>query len=459
MNRRKFVRSTAAGAAGLLILRSSASVRGAPANEAVNIALVGCGGRGEWFVRIVPELRQNMVALCEVNSQRGAVGLKRFPDIPHFQDFRVMLDKMGNKIDAVIVAAPDHIHAPASIAAMKAGKAVYTEKPLTHNVRESRLMRETARQCKVATQMGNQGTASAAFRQSVTLIQKGVLGEVREVLVWNNGGGPGNRPLPKGEEPVPPYLNWDLWLGPAAFRPYNRQWMQWHGWREFGTGTLGNWACHTMNVAFKALKIDALWQEGAPKTPIRVQAEVSEIVRHAYPRMEIARYEVPARGNLPPVRLTWFCGGGQMFEDKGYRKEIEDKLGRKLDWSSDDGTPVWEDWAGILLIGSKGKLYANAHNTTLTLLPEKDFKDFQPPESDLPKTRGHEREWLDAIRGGPPAMSNFDYAGPLTEFALLTNVATQFEGPIEYVPAEMKITNNAEAHQALRREYRKGWEL
>ena len=460
MNRRRFLRRAALGGASLLVLRNSDSARSYQANERLNIALIGIGGRGEWFVDTIPNMA-NVVAVCDVNEQRAARSLGKLPDARKFHDFRKMLEEMDKQIDAVIIATPDHIHAPATIAAMKMGKHVYCEKPLTHNVREARLVRDTATQCKVATQMGNEGTASPAFRQSVGLIQAGALGEIREVHVWNTGGGTGRRPRPAGSEPVPAYLQWDLWLGPAAERPYHRAWMNWHSWREFGTGVLGNWACHSMNLAFKALKVDTLWQpppSAGSKPTIRLQAEVTEIDKESFPRLEIVRYDIPARGNMPPVRLNWYNGNGNQLEAKGARRQIEELLGRRLDWTSDDGDE-WKDWAGILIVGKNGRLYSNAHNTTLTLLPAGQFKDLPEPEDALPPSRGHEREWLEACKGGPRAMSNFDYAGPLAEFVLAANVATQFEGPIEYDPPAMKIVNNPEADKLLRRDYRKGWEL
>jgi len=460
MTRRDFLTSTALGGAGLLIFESSRSVWSYEANEKLNIGLIGVGGRGTWFVQIIPKM-ENVVAMCDVNERRAAGSFKRLAAVKKYHDFRKMLQEMDKRIDAVIIATPDHIHAVASAMAMKMGKHVYCEKPLTHSVYESRTLREMASKCKVATQMGNQGTASEAFRRSVELIQAGVLGEIREIHVWNTGGGPGHRKRPTGTHPVPEYLHWDLWLGPARYRPFHPDWLRWHGWREFGTGVLGNWACHMMNVAFKALRMDSLWYAepaAASKPVIRLQAEVSEIDRDSFPRWAIVRYDVPARGKLPPVRLNWYNGGGKQLEEKGIRRQIEKLMGRSLDWSSEDD-PVWKDWAGILLVGKNAKLYSNAHNTEFTLLPEERFKNFEGPPRSLPRSRGHEREWLDACKGGPPAMSNFNYAGALTEFVLLGNVATQFNHKIEFNPLAMKIVNSTEAHEALRREYRKGWSL
>jgi len=462
MNRRTFFRRTALGGTSLLILRNSASARTFQANEKLNIAIIGVSGRGSWFVRVVPELRENVVAMCDANARRAAEAFGKFPQAKKYDDFRKMLDEMGKEIDAVTVATPDNTHAIISMTAMKAGKHVLCEKPLTHDVFEARALREALAKYPVATQMGNQGTASPAFRQAVEIIQAGLLGEVREVHAWNTGGGSGERPLPTGSQPIPDSLNWDVWLGPAAERPFHEEWLKWHGWRDFATGNLGNWASHTNNLAFKALRIDSLWRADAskplPERAIKLRAEVSGIHKHTFPKWESIRWEIPARGDMPPVQLNWYNGGGDQLEKKGIRGRIEQLMGRRLDWSSEDD-PIWKDWAGILFVGKNGMLYSNAHNTEFTLLPAEKFKDFKGPEPLLPRSRGHEREWMDACKGGPAPMSNFTYSGPLTEFNMLGNVATQVEGALEYDPVDMKIVNNAQADKLLRREYRKGWSL
>lgn len=460
ISRRQFLSSTVLGGTGVLILANSSSVSSYGANGKLGIGIVGVSGRGDWFVRTIPGLGENVVALCDVNDRRAEGAFKRIPRARRYHDFRKMLDEMNTEIDAVTVATPDNTHAIISNTAMRAGKHVLCEKPLTHDVAEARALRETARKTKVATQMGNQGTASEAFRRSAELIQAGVLGEVREVIVWNTGGGPGHREPPKGEQLVPDSLKWDLWLGPAAYRPFHPDWMRWHIWRDFGTGQLGNWACHTMNVAFKALKIDSLWyarSSGESKPVVRVKAEVSEITKTSFPKWEFVRYDVPAREKLPPVSLTWYNGRDGM-EQKGILPKLEALVGRPFDWTSDDGDE-WKDWSRILLIGKDGMLLSNAHNTEFSLLPAEKFKDFDGPPRALPRSHGHEREWLDACRGGPPTMSNFDYAGPLAEFVLLGNIATLFDQAIEYDPIAMKIVNSPEADRALRRDYREGWSL
>lgn len=459
VNRRAFLRNTALSGVSLLILKNSRSAWSYQANEKLNIALIGVGGRGRWFVSTIPKMGTNVVAMCDVNERKASLSFKELPKAKKFYDFRKMLSKMDKQIDAVIIATPDHTHAAASAMAMKMGKHVFCEKPLTHNLHEARVLRGLAAKCKVATQMGNQGTSSKAFRRAVEIVQAGVLGEVQEVHAWNTGGGSGKRPYPTDEHPVPDYLHWDLWLGPARYRPYNSRWLNgWHGWRNFGTCQLGNWASHTMNLPFKALKLDSLWKADtsiSAKRSVQLQAEVSGIHKETFPKWEIIRYDFPARGDMPPVRINWYNGPGQA---PGPRDMIEEMMGRRLDWG-DAGEKKWRDHAGCLLVGTKGMLHSTGHNMSFTLLPEDKFKDFKGPSPSLPRSRGHEREWLDACKGGPPAMSNFDYAGPLTQFVLLGNVATLFGQRIEFDPQALKIVNITEANEALRREYRQGWSL
>ena len=459
INRRVFLKTTALAGLGMLILENSHSAYSYEANEKLNIALIGVGGRGRWFVGTIPKLGTNVVAMCDVNDKKAELSFKEIPQASKFHDFRKMLDEMNKDIDAVVVATPDHTHAVATAAAIQAGKGVYCEKPLTHNIKEARTLRELATKYKVATQMGNQGTSSEAFRRAVELVQGGVIGDVREVHAWNTGGGPGNQPIPTDEHPVPEYLHWDLWLGPAKYRRYNSRWVDWwHGWRDFGTGQLGNWASHTMNLPFKALRLNTLWnrQSGlSAKHLVRLEPEVSGVHKHTFPKWEIIHYDFPARGDIPPVRINWYNGPGQA---PGPRVMIEQLLGRPLDWG-DAGEKKWQDHAGCLLVGSKGMIHSTGHNMSFTLLPEEKFKDFEGPPRTLPRSRGHEWEWLQACRGGPAAMSNFDYAAPLAEFVLLGNVATLVGETIEFDPLAMKVVNSPQANTALEREYRQGWSL
>ncbi len=382
----------------------------------------------------------------------AADAFRKFPDVPKFQDFRVMLDEAHQQIDAVFVATPDNTHAVIAAAAMRAGKHVYCEKPLTHNVAEARELRNIARQQRVVTQMGNQGTATEAFRRAVELIQAGSIGTITEIHVWDSGDGGRHQP-PQGSQPIPDGFAWDLWLGPAATRPFHPDWLKWHGWRDFGTGNVGNWGPHSANLPFKAFKIDSLWHaDTASSTPLRVHVEASEIGRSGFPHWASIRYEIPARGELPPIELNHYYGAQEG------RQRVEKHLGRRLDWG-DAGERKWQEHGGCLIVGTEGMIKSTEHNSSFTLLPEAKFADFQGPPRTLPRSGSHEREFTAACKGGPPTMSNFDYAGPLVEFLLLANVATQFGETLEFDPQACKIANHSQADAALRREYRKGWVL
>ena len=454
LHRRAFLGRAGSAGLGVFVLGNSRSARGYAANEKLNIALVGVGGRGSWFVGAIPRIGENVVAMCDVNAQRAAASFGKLPGVPKYHDFRKMLEEKDRQIDAVIVATPDNTHAVVTAAAMKMGKHVYCEKPLTHDVAESRAVRQLARKCRVATQMGNQGTATEAFRRAVELVQAGVLGTVKEVHVWS-GGGSGPRKRPEGSQPVPDWLHWDLWLGPAADRPFHPAWLGWHAWRDFATSNLGNWGCHSGNLPFKALKIDTLWRAdpgAGPAPKIRLGVEVSEVERMGFPRWASLRYEIPARGDLPPVVVNWHNGA------PGGRKRVEDLIGRRLDWG-DAGAKKWKEHAGCLVVGTEGMIKSTEHNSSFTLLPAEKFAGFEGPPRTLPRSGSHEREWIRACKGGPPAMSNFDYAGPLAELVLLGNVATLVGRTIEYDPLACKVSNDKEADRALRREYRKGWSL
>lgn len=450
ISRRRFVRD--AGAAGLGFWALSGSALGQAKPSDLRVALVGLGGRGSWFVGAIPRLGPKVVAVCDVNDVKAADGYQKFPDAARYHDFRRMLDEMEKSLDAVIIATPDHIHAPVAAYAMRRGKHVFVEKPLAHNVAEARALRLIAREKKVATQKGNQGTSSPPFLRAVEHLRSGVLGDLKEVHVWNSGGGTGRRETPQGSQPIPDFLKWDLWLGPAAERPFHRDWMHWHQWRDFGTGNLGNWASHTANLAFMGLNLGALWKPDA-KAPLKLEAKVHEPNRVAFPRWERIRYDIPARADLPPVSITWHNGW-----PPGSREKIEDLLGLGL--KSDREKELKNlDFAGLLFVGSKGKLLSTGHNMSFKLLPEEDFRDVMAQPFKGPPSRGHEMDWILACQGGAPALSNFEYSGPLAEFLLLGNVATQFEGALEYDAVEGRIVNNDAAHAALRREYRKGWEL
>jgi predicted dehydrogenase len=454
ISRRNFLAGSLAAGFSFSILPAGLA-RGYAANEKLNLALVGCGGRGSWFAGLIPRMNQNMVALCDVNQQRAAVAFRDFPGTPKYTDFRQMLDERADELDGVIVATPDNTHAVITMAAIEAGKAVYCEKPLTHDVLEARAVRLAAAEKGVVTQMGNQGTASRELRVGVDAIRAGLLGTIQEVHAYVSGGS-GERPVPADSEPVPDYLDWDLWLGPAAERPFHTQWLQWHQWRDFATGNLGNWASHSANLAFMALRIHELWHQppGDPAPRIRLTPEVSDQTQQGFPRWARLTYDIPPRGELPRVPFTVHVGGPSTQEvfQRVHQAGVSDQ-------PSAAGTERFTSHAGCFIVGTAGQLYAIAHNTRITLLPREKYGDLSDVPRELPDSRGHEHEWMDAIRGGPPALSHFDYSGPLTEFLMLGNVATLLNRPLEYDPVAGVCVGDPQATKLLLRDYRPGWSL
>ena len=364
MNRRGFLNRAARGTAGWLILKDSRSAWSYQAGEKLNIALVGLGARGTYHLGMVPRIGQDLVAVCDANQLRIAEALKRFPDARQFQDFRKMLDEMDRKIDAVIVATPEHTHAVIAARAMKRGKHVYVEKPMAHDVTEARTLRHIAKQGKVATQQGNQGMATDSFRRTLELIREGAIGEIREAHVWYVFGGSGRMERPKDTPPVPPTLDWDLFLGPAPYRPYSPWYVNgtgWGGWRDFGTGCLGGGGSHSINLAFKALNLRTLWDGGEAKGKIRVEVEIGEQCPENFPRVEVLHFDIPARGPLPPARIHWYNAPEAELVRLGIWQKLEKIAGRPLEWK--DGS--WTPRSGTLLVGSKGVVHTNAHNSVL----------------------------------------------------------------------------------------------
>ncbi len=474
--RRRFL-ATAATGIGLSIMPAR-SVRSYQANEKVQVALVGVGGRGEWFVDTIPRMEQ-VVAICDVDRRKADAAYrhweqaaKRYAVSPHqwerhaavqfeklaqkqpplFADFRQMLDKLGNSIEAVVVAIPDHSHAVVTAASLRAGKAVFCEKPLTRTLQESREIRELARKYKAITAMGNQGTYSGAFRRALELIRNGMLGEIQEVHVWNSEGGANLRQPPQGTQPVPPELNWDLWLGSAAERPYHPQWLNRNLWRELGTCQLGNWASHSANLGFMSLRVHDLWlaPPNGEKPMVRVEAQCSGINHLSFPRWEHVQWHVPERSNLPPITIHWYNGAVP---------GVDTMLARALSEATKKQQNEWR-WAGTFIVGTKGSIHTTGHNMWFRLLPHDKFQHVQcdRPE-EVASSRGPEQDWFAAIRGGNAPWSNFDYAASLNEFLMLGNVATQFESGLEFDPTALKITNNDAADALLRYEYRDGWSL
>jgi hypothetical protein len=480
-NRREFL--AAAGGVGWMILSNSASARSYQANERLNLGLIGCGGRGTWFVDTLPRM-ENLVALCDVDTEkmvaaqrRWHLGADRLAHSPHdwerraaeryrqlteqppqqYQDFRKMVDAWQGRLDGVVVSTPDHTHAVASAAAIRAGMHVFCEKPLTRTVHESRALRELARQYRIATCMGNQGTAAGPFRRALELIRNGTIGEIREVHIWNTGRGADRQQGPAGQPPKPETLDWDLWLGPAAHRPYHPDWLRRNQWRDFGTCQLGNWASHTANLAFMALKVDQLWlnpASDAPRPLLRISADSSGINHVSFPRWEHVQWEIPARAEFPPIAFQWY---------KGPVPQAHEKIEALITDPGIPGDPEAVEglkFAGAAIVGTRGMIHSTGHNATFRLIPAADFQGIdrdRPQQAD--PSRGHEQDWLLACRGGPSPWSNFDYASALNELLMLGNIATRIDQTLEYDPVAMRITNSPGADALLSCEYRSGWEL
>jgi len=356
-----------------------------------------------------------------------------YPGLKDYVDFRVMLEQ-EKAIDAVVVATPDHVHAAATLAALRLKKHVYCEKPLTHTVEEARRVAEEARRAGVATQMGNQGNSGDGIRSACEWIWAGAIGEVTEVHVWSVAGTWSDqyKARPADTPPVPKGFDWDLWLGPIEPRPYHPAYApyNWRGWWAFGTGAIGDMGCHNFDPAVAALKL------GAPAT---IEASSTPVNGETVPLASLIHYTFPAREGMPPVKITWYdCG---LFPPRPEELELDEKL----------------DGNGILFVGSKGKLLMGGWSRDPRLLPKSRMKDFTPPPKTLPRVEAHDRAWIDASKGGPKASSNFDYGGPLTELVLLGQVAARTGGKLHWDATALKATNCAAADQYLRARYRSGW--
>lgn len=437
LTRRTFLAGTVAAAAGCQIVpRHVVGGKGhTPPSEKLNIAGIGAGGRAKTDLPAFS--RENIVALCDVDERSAAELFRRWPDVPKYKDFRVMLEKQKD-IDAVVIATPDHIHAVAAMTAMQLGKHAFVEKPMAHSAYEARMLTEAARKYKVATQMGNQGHAGPGVRKACEILWSGAIGDVRTAYIWTNRPTwPQDIPRPADTPPVPDTLDWDLWLGPAPYRPYNPAYVpnRWRGWWDFGCGALGDMGCHIMDPPFWVLKL------GAPTS-----VEPVEIVggnEESGPKASIIRYEFPQRGEMCPATVYW-CDGGKLPPRPDGVPENE-QLG--------DGDN------GSLFIGDKGVLTTGCYGNATRLLPESRMQAYELPPKTIPRARGHYKEWIAACKGGEPAGSNFEYSGPLTEMVSLGNVALRVGEKINWDAKNMKVTNVPEANKYVRREYRTGWSL
>ncbi|MCS6776430.1 MAG: Gfo/Idh/MocA family oxidoreductase [Chloroherpetonaceae bacterium] len=427
-SRRDFLRSAALTGMGVYVATRSWAQDNAP-SERINFACIGVGGKGESDTDDVAHFG-NVVAICDVDTNALNRMGEKYPKARKYTDFRKMLDEMGNQIDAVTVSTPDHTHAVAAAMAMQMGKHCFCQKPLTRTLYEARYLADLARQKKVATQMGNQGTADDGLRAMAMRIRKGMLGTVREIHIWTN------RPIwPQGHErsapkDVPPHLDWDLWIGPSPYRPYgdNYHTFSWRGWWDFGTGALGDMGCHTINMAFMALDL---------RNPVSVQAKTSGHNRDSFPKWSIVTYQFAATRERPALTLVWYDGG---------QLPPAELLNGEKPASS-----------GSLLIGDKDRLYTPGdYGGGGRLLSGAPL-----PEVDYPRSPGHIEEFIRAIKGGEPAMSNFpNYAGPLTETVLVGNLAVWADGPkVEWDARRLRARGMRELDPLIKPVYRKGYAL
>lgn len=444
MNRRTFLKSATAGAVFTIVPASVLVKPGRTApSDKLDIALIGVGGRGRRNLQGVSS--ENIVAMCDVDQQRASESFLKYPDAKTYVDFRVLLDNEHNNIDAVVVSTPDHTHGPAVMAALQLKKHVYCEKPLAHSLYEVRKITETAREAGVATQMGNQGHSSEHIRLMCEWIWDGAIGEVTEVFAWSDrpSGGfafPVAMPRPADTPEVPKGLNWDLWLGPAQWRPYHPAYVpaMWRGWVDFGTGALGDMGCHILDPSFWALKL------GAPEW---VEANTThyqdEVERETYPVASIIRFQFPERDGLPPLKLTWFDGGLLPPRPEDFEE------GRELGGN------------GEIIVGSKGRMIHGSHGASgVRIFPESKMQAYERPEPSIARVEDHHQDWIQACKGGTPASSNFEYGGPLTEMALLGVLAGRLKNRKLYWDSKnLKITNDDEANAFVNPPYREGWTL
>jgi predicted dehydrogenase len=431
-SRRSFLQTSAAAAvaSGLYASRAEAQNSKNPL-EKLNIACIGTANRAAADVEGV--MSDNIVALCDVDAvylerSKKMLTEKKGLEPRTYADYREMLEAEGDKIDAVTVATTDHHHAPASIRAIRAGKHVYCEKPLTHTVQEARIISEAAAEKGVATQLGTQIHAGNNYRRVVEIIQSGAIGDVTDVHVWV-GKGWGITELTGVEAPPPETLSWDLWLGPAKERPYvagRYHPAQWRRWWEFGQGTLGDMACHYMDLPFWALKL---------RHPTHCEAEGAEVHDQMAPTGLTVRYKFPARGDMVACNLTWHDGDRIPKEVAGER------------------VPA----SGVMFVGTEGKLFSDYGK--YRLFPSDKYQAFEPPEKTIPDSIGHHLEWIKACKDGSPTTCNFDYSGALTESVLLGNVAYRTGKSLEWNAADLKATNCPEADAFISKQYRAGWEV
>lgn len=439
--RRRFIQGITASAAAAPLF--AIGQEGTSANNKINVAVVGAGGMGGYAWRRAASM-ENLVAICDVDFDRAGRALAQNPDVPHFKDFRVMFDKMGDQIDAVAISTPDHTHFPITMAAMELGKHVFVQKPLAHNIWQCRTLQKTAREKKVITQMGNQGHTFEGMRRIKEWYDAGIIGDVKEVITWTNRPiGPWFIPpekFPPPTAPVPETLDWDLWQGPAAVRPYSPEYVptRWRGWWDYGVGSLGDIGCHTFDAPFWVLDL------GMPE---KVEVEMEEPPGPGFiPMSSLITYRFPARGTKPPVVLKWY--------ERGF------EVPKPADWKKDK--PLDEE-GGMYMEGSKNTLYSPGMRPgSPRIIPESRMNELKPKLREIPRlpkaVGGPIEEWFAAIKGEGTTGSPFAYAAPLTEMVLLGALAQRSGKTIEWDAENMKVKGQPEFDKWIKEPVRQGWE-
>jgi len=442
-SRRSFLKSTSLVAAGTLIIPNLISC--SKKSDRLNIAMIGVGGRGKdnWTLLA----KERIIALCDVDDRKAADAFKTFPQAKRYKDYRVMFDEMASQIDAVVISTPDHTHFAAAMTAMQLGKHVYVEKPLAHNIWQLRTLRKAAKHYGIVSQMGNQGHTSNGIRQIREWYEAGVLGQVKEVHAWVEPfdfrpGGYWTKPdsFPPSAQPVPEGLDWDLWLGQAAERPFNSAYApkSWRGFYDFGNGLLGDWGCHTLDAPFWSLDL------GMPQT---IEANVpNPVPDHSFiPDESVITYQFAARGDKAPVELFW--------HEAGSKPEI------RPEWKVDH-LPS----SGMVMIGEKKTIITGPRpNNPRLMVSEEEWKEFQKnPPAQTFKRIGEElpqQEWIDCIKNDSLPGSNFEYAAELSEMILIGVLAQRFAANIEYDAANMKVTNRPDIDAFIHEPAREGWSI
>ena len=463
-SRRQFLGQSAALGTAFWVGNSAASTKAESPLNALSAACIGVGGKGGSDTSHIAENGVNIVGLCDVDRLTLGKKGREFKDAQQFTDFREMLDKLGDKVDIVTVSTPDHNHAVAALKAMRMKKHVYCQKPLTWSLQEARMMREVANETGVITQMGNQGTSENGLREAVEVIRDGAIGDVKEVHIWTNRPvWPQGEGRPKGEDPVPKHLDWESWIGAAPMRPYKEgvyHSFKWRGWLDFGTGALGDMACHTTNMPVMALKLF---------DPIAVTSIANSglVENETYPGMSTLKFEFDARGSMPPCHFFWYDGGSANLPPEEVISQLPESFQKRV---AAQRAGKGRKTSGAVLVGTKGLLFSpDDYGARYYLLPKDDFSDYKKPAQSLPriphKAGGDQRqkwEFVSTIKGDyEGTMANFDYAGRLTETILIGNLALRAKvgDRIEWDAKNLRSTNNDAVNEFVSRKYREGYSI